>query len=258
MLTLYCDDSGTHAQSPVAVAACYVAPVLQWEHFVKDWNSANEAENFGVFHMADFVAKKEQFARPEWLDNEKRKRIICRLINIIGTRAKHGFFSAIEKEGYDREVPQEFRDKRKLGNNHYTFAVRMAMAKMLKWRMTYGYTTQPIEFVFDQLSKGKGEINQVFEAALKEGAEKALLHGVSRDAGWSFQSKAKILPLQAADILAWESLHYMQKVFLPEEKEKPRKSYLALLEKPLGRSYHDGESLRRWVAAVKERTGGRW
>jgi hypothetical protein len=26
----------------------------------------DEAENFGVFHMADFVARKEQFAATEW------------------------------------------------------------------------------------------------------------------------------------------------------------------------------------------------
>ncbi|MGB9468388.1 MAG: hypothetical protein WBQ59_03485, partial [Candidatus Acidiferrum sp.] len=139
MFTLYCDDSGTHSQSPFAIAACFVAPAVQWERFVNDWNTANKAENFGTFHMADFVAHKMQFVLPEWKDEDKRSRTIKRLISVINIRRQQGFFSAVEKSGYDAEVPQFLRQERKLGNNHYTFAVRMCMAKVLKWRMKYKY-----------------------------------------------------------------------------------------------------------------------
>ena len=132
MLSLYCDDSGTHDASPFAVAACLVAPVIQWEHFVKDWEAADAAEEFGVFHMADFVARRKQFAQPKWLDQEKRERTLKRLINIITTRRKMSFYSVVEKAGYDAEVPRTMRKRYKLGNNHYSFAVRMCMAKVLK------------------------------------------------------------------------------------------------------------------------------
>jgi len=256
MFALYCDDSGTHAQSPIAVAAGFVAPMLQWEHFRKDWKAADAAERFGVFHMADFVAHQKQFALPEWRDERKRDRTLRRLINIITTRSHLGFFAAVEKSGYDDEVPQALREKLKLGNNHYTFAVRMCMAKVLKWRTKYGHK-EPIKFVFDQMSKGKGEINAVFEEALREGDEQALLHGISRDPGWSFESKGTTLPLQAADILAWETLHYMQKVYLPDVKETIRKSYSALI-KISDRGYHNRETLRKLVAHIKNRTGGTW
>ena len=253
MFTFYCDDSGTHSQSEIAVAACFVAECIQWEHFVKDWNRANDAENFGVFHMTDFVAKKKQFASPEWQDDEKRDRTIKRLINIITTRRRMGFFTAVEKAGYDAEVPRDLRDRFKLGNTHYTFAVRMCLAKVLKWRMKYGYK-EPVQFVFDQISKGTGDIGAVFEMALKEGDEQALVHGISRETGWSFQSKAVILPLQAADILAWEALRHMQKVYLPESKQSPRKSYLALVERAMDKGYHDRETLRNWVAHLRSRS----
>ena len=65
MLTLYCDHSGTHRASDVAVAACYVATVEQWDEFRRNWNEANERENFGVFRMADFVGRQKQFASAE-------------------------------------------------------------------------------------------------------------------------------------------------------------------------------------------------
>jgi hypothetical protein len=206
--------------------------------------------------MADFVARKRQFALPEWQDDQKRHRTLCRLINIIVTRARHGFYSAVEKLAYDEEVPQVFKDKRKLGNNHYTFAVRMCMAKVLKWRMNYKYG-QPIEFVFDQMSKGKGEVNAVFDSLLEEGDEAALVHGVYKN-GWSFESKEAVWPLQAADILAWESLHHMRKVRLAKQPEELRASYAELMKIPTGKGIHDRETLRRWVEHIRTRTGGRW
>lgn len=255
MVTLYCDDSGTHAESPFAVAGCFVAPVLQWDHFTKDWQRANDAEGFGVFHMADFVAKKKQFAAPEWQDEDKRARTIKRLVNIVNTRRQVGFVTVVDKAGYDSEVSRAMREKFKLGNNHYSFAVRMSMAKVLKWRMKYKYT-EPIQFVFDQLTKGKGEIDAIFEDALEEGDEQALVHGISRDAGWSFQNKAIVLPLQGADILAWEGLYYMKNSYV--SGAKMRKSFKTLLDGPVQEGLHDGNSLRKWVAHVRERTGEHW
>jgi hypothetical protein len=257
MFALYCDDSGTHQQSPFAVAACFVADVVQWEHFVKDWNEANEVEKFGTFHMAAFVAKQKQFALPEWQDEEKRDRTLKRLITIIKTRRRMGFFAVVEKSGYDAEVPPGMRERYKLGNSHYSFAVRMVMAQVLKWRRKYGYR-EPIQFVFDQMSKGKGEINAIFEKALNEGDEQALVHGISREAGWSFQSKSEVVPLQAADVLAWESLHDMRSVFLAGRGEARRKSFQALLEGPIYRGFHDAQTLRDWVRHVKERTNASW
>jgi hypothetical protein len=257
MFTFYCDDSGTHSESPFAVAACFIAPILQWEHFERDWKTANDSEGFGVFHMADFVAKQAQFAAPEWLDETKRDRTLKRLINIINTRRQVGFYAVVEKAGYDAEVPQPMRGAHDLGNNHYSFAVRMCMAKVLKWRMRYGYK-DPVKFVFDRMSKGAGEINAIFEQALKEGDEKALAHGISREVGWSFENKSKFIPLQAADILAWEALYHMRRVFLAHSQTARRKSFQALSERLTEGGYHDSDSMRKWVAHVRARTNATW
>lgn len=87
MITLYCDDSGTHGKSMVAVAGCYLSTVAQWAEFQSNWNTASQREHFGVFHMADFVARQEQFSTPEWSKSHKRDRTIRSLINIIKTSA---------------------------------------------------------------------------------------------------------------------------------------------------------------------------
>jgi hypothetical protein len=88
---------------------------------------------------------------------------------------------------------------------------------------------------------------------LKEGAEKYLCENGIRRNGCSFQNKAEVLPLQAADILAWETLHYMRKVYLPPEKEAVRKSYGELIKVGMDPGYHNRKSLKTPVEEVKKR-----
>ena len=132
MFTLYCDDSGTDAGSEVAVAGCYIASVEQWDKFRENWGRANDCEHFGVFHMADFVAKQEQFREPEWQDEKKRDRTIKRLINIIQTRAQFGIACAVVKSAYDEVVTPDLRKRhdKLFGKNHYTFVVRHCIAQI--------------------------------------------------------------------------------------------------------------------------------
>ena len=138
MFTLYCDDSGTHPKSDVAVSACCISTVEQWTEFKRNWDEANQRENFGVFHMADFVAKQAQFSSPEWNDQAKRDRTIQALINLIKTRSQMGFSAVVVKSAYD-EVIVGGQLREKFGDNHYAFAVRLCTAMINRWREKYKY-----------------------------------------------------------------------------------------------------------------------
>jgi hypothetical protein len=147
MFTLYCDDSGTHKGSDIAVAGCYIASVEQWEQFKRNWQEINEKEHFGVFGMADFVAHKLQFADPDWQDDAKRARTIRALIGTIKVRAQMGFSAAVVKSAFD-EVAAKQSDKirKQLGDNHYAFAIRLCTGMVDRWREQYGYR-EPIQYV---------------------------------------------------------------------------------------------------------------
>jgi hypothetical protein len=244
MFTLYCDDSGTHSESDIAVAACYISTVEQWTEFNRNWNEVNARENFGVFHMADFVAKKEQFASLEWNDQTKRDRTLPALINIIKTRARIGFSVVIVKSAYD-DVIVGGKLREKCGDNHYAFAVRICTAMVDRWRKRHHYEA-PVEYVFDRLSKGKGDINALFDKLLLGGDIALKQYGVYKGC-WSFQDKAQVLPLQAADIWAWENYRYMRDCVMPAVKSIPRKSYLELRNSPAQVKYHVKESLEELV-----------
>jgi Protein of unknown function (DUF3800) len=253
MFTLYCDDSGTHPKSEVAVAACYVSTVEQWTECKRNWDEANQREHFGVFHMSDFVAKQEQFAAPEWENQAKRDRTVQLLINLIKTRATFGVAAVVDKAAYD-EVIVNGHLQSKFGDNHYAYCIRICTAMVNRWREKYHYG-EPIQWVFDRLSKGKGDIDAMFNTLLSGGEDAMKRYGIYKDC-WSFQDKAQVTQLQAADIWAWENYKYSVDSFFPRHNGRPykppRKSYLALNDSPCMVKYHVRESLQELVKQVSD------
>lgn len=252
MFTLYCDDSGTHKASDIAVAGCYISTVEQWAHFKRNWKEVDEREHFGVFRMADFVAKKKQFAPPEWQDEEKRNRTIRALISTIRTRTQIGFSVAILKSAYDKVIlPSDLRDR--FGDNHYALAVRICTGLVDSWRQKYGYR-EPVEYVFDRCSEGKGDIDAMFNVLVKGGEDALGRYGIYKDC-WSFQDKADTVPLQAADIWAYENFRYMRDCFVPSLESKnirrPRRSYSELRKSPVEVRYHVRHTLEKLLEQTR-------
>jgi hypothetical protein len=194
--SLYFDDSGTHPESDVAIAACYIGRLESWERLVDDWKLARQVEAFTVFGMADILGGKNEFRG--W-GEARRDRLIRRLITITRCRADIGVAVAVPKVAYDKVIQGKIRDR--FGKFHYTFAVRSCLTQIKGWRERHGITA-PIQYVFDQMSEGKGEITAALDYHI--GTGRAALSGLERG-GYSFRSKRGSEPLQAADILAHET-----------------------------------------------------
>jgi hypothetical protein len=204
---IYFDDSGTHAESNIVVAVCYIASNYQWTHFVRNWNEAREEEGFDVFHMADFMQPSHKKIEPycHW-DDQKRTRVYKRLATIIRVRARHGFGIAFNKKDYDDFATDEV--KRHYAKDHYAYAAKCLIGLIKQWRVRWN-VTKPMAYIFDQMPKGKGgkgEIMAVWESIGDDYAT-ARDHGLVKN-GYSFQDKAIFKPLQAADILAWNMYNH--------------------------------------------------
>jgi hypothetical protein len=65
-------------------------------------------------------------------------------------------------------LPDDVRPR--IGKNHYTFAIRMCVAFIEKWRQRYEYR-EPMQYVFDRLSKGKGDIDDALSIAASGGSD---------------------------------------------------------------------------------------
>ncbi len=252
---IYWDDSGTHKQSPIAVATCYVATKEQWERFELDWDEARQRGGFDVFHMADFMATPGNKGKPFWdWDKNKKNQVYFRIANIINNRVRMGFAVAVPKNAYDLYAPDRFR--REYAKGHYAFAVKCCMGMVGKWHETYA-KGQGIKYVFDKMGKGCGEIQDIWKMAAQEPIEAGKC-GLCPD-GYSFQSKRDFNPLQAADILAWN----MYAAILDGPKHG-RPAYLrpyfkVLTEgRPMGIGFFDEQEMKSFFDQQKEyesRTG---
>jgi hypothetical protein len=221
MVTVYFDDSGTHAQSEVAVASCFISDIRRWKGFESAWGALLDREKIRDegFHMTDFVARGKPFIG--W-DEERRDSLICDLISEITKpdAVLIGMTAAVIKKDYDRFVTGRLREK--LSDSHYTFAVQNCLALIERWRLEMR-DTQPYEYVFDMMGKGKNKINDLFDSILEN---KLSMHFGVELRGWSFQDRKSILPLQASDILAWESGKYIREA----QPEVARRSLQAMFK----------------------------
>ena len=176
--TVYFDDSGTHNESDIAVAACFLSDVPRWTDFEKAWNAA--LHDAGLldkgFHMADFVARQSPY---RWNDPSKHDEVIKKLIGIINDHALGGMVTAVSKADYDQTIQGKLREK--LGSRHYTFAIQGCLAQIEEWLRGSTFSGEAIGYVFDQMGKGKNEINNLFDDLL---ANKLAVHfGIDRTGG---------------------------------------------------------------------------
>ena len=230
----YCDDSGTDANTPVAVAACYIASREQWDFFVRNWDEVREREGFDVFHMCEFMAKPEAGHKPfcDW-DNIQKDRVYKKLASIINTRISRGFAIAVPKAPFDRFVFQEFKDG--FAADHYTWAIRTMLDVISDWRAG-NQIYDPMQYIFHHGSLSQDRIEQIWKSESKLNSDlTAVRYGMSPD-GIQFQDDALFKPLQAADIFAWQVQNHMRRsvmVGIPSSARKAHPNVRMTLENKL-------------------------
>jgi len=201
-LTAYFDDSGTHTSSPVALVAAWVSPAPQWKKLVREWNKAKDEFGFQTLHMAELMANnpKSEFADKDYWNEGRKAKLLKRLREIIGKHAGQGFENSVTRKDYDDLVKGENRPH--LGHFHYTYAVEGCIGEIEKWRTSKGIH-EPTEYVFDRMTKGsaKKEIGRTFKDA-EQFENNLYRYGIYKGCH-SFRDKSEIVPLQAADLLAW-------------------------------------------------------
>jgi hypothetical protein len=238
----YWDDSGTHNESLIAIAATFVVDAGQVEAFERDWREARRVEGFNVFHMADFNGSFDEFADPHWADEDKRKRTLNRLICIAKTRSRFCASTAVDRTAYT-EVILSDPVLRKMCGGHYTFAVHGCLDIVKQWRQQYA-PAKKLKYIFDRMSKGKGEIIAIFDDYNEYPDNKiGAIPG-----GFAFEDKKEVVELQAADIFAWHMFQQMQEHELRGLPIRPELSYL--MGMPHQTTYYTRSALEKFKTGI--------
>jgi hypothetical protein len=212
----YFDDSGTSSTSDMAIAACYVSTEGGWRRFVKEWDAARYEEGFDYFHMSAFRAPRTQGEKPwcDW-DDAKKDRVYKRLTSIINDNKRIGIATAVPKSAYDL-VPEKIR--RYYGREHYTFALRICLIEIHLWRERIR-NFLPMQYFFDWETPGSLKRREITTAFEDMHPDYQKMFGLDTG-GFGFQKKECFKPLQAADILAWQTHKYIPKIYPNNETQE--------------------------------------
>jgi hypothetical protein len=199
MITAYLDEAGTDNKKPAVAVGCYLASQEGWYRFNPLWAKLKEQEHIGYFHRTDQESCKAQF---EGWTIDRKIRVYQEQHKIIHTHAQHGLGCAVIKTDYEEVIVG--KDRELLGNA-YEFCLRHCLSAITNFANRIGYNDD-IAYVFEAGAEGENHFN----AFMKSAYDAPVLRGQHRIGSWTFADKRKLLPLQAADALAYELAKEME------------------------------------------------
>ena len=196
MFTAYLDDSGSPDDTLAVVVAGFVASDEQWERFERNWNATLKQFGVPLFHMREFAHSVGAFYKFKG-NREDREWLLRQLLSHIKLRVRHSCGHAV--------IMNDFR---KVSSSHameaiditpYSLCGRTCLASVSAWAKRWGIAESQIRYVFEDGSRGKGTLEQ----------------RILRDKGITpeFKKKHESIPLQAADLFAYELLAGNRAIF---------------------------------------------
>jgi len=204
MLRLYIDDSKDDRETAV-VAAGYLASDEQWEGFIAKWDSAlaeagmaPTAWNTRVFHMTDFENSHLRPRSPfhSW-EKPRKAEFMARLIQIIADHTQYGFTLCVPVNDYWRGVAFWSPEYRRL--DPFAFA-NWEIMKVIRDRLVSTNSAEKVTYFTDTVTK-RDDIDFLMRS-LESNPEHSRDFRLHR---WLWAKVSKDTPMQASDVLAYES-----------------------------------------------------
>jgi Protein of unknown function (DUF3800) len=217
MLTAYFDDSGTSDNDPVVAVGGYVASTTMWDTFNSRWRELLLRNGIKRMRRADLENLVGEFA--DW--NPDRRTAFVKKAHAIIKRCTYAPLGvAIVKKDFEDSFPSN-STARKFG--FYGWGAHGCVATLGEWCRKYN-KREPIHIVFESGTKGQEQVNRTLKILAEQPDTRHL------DAcrfTWTFADKS-ILPLQAADVVAYEFYKFIKNEIVDFRKRKVRLSALDL------------------------------
>jgi hypothetical protein len=194
----FADDSGSgkgSKQGNVFVLAGFISTADKWERFSNDWEEVCDRDpKTPDFHMVEAYRIKGRY---HWKDEATRDAKIRELVNIITARADYRVDAVVGRPNYDQIVrgrlPKEIDDPYFI----CFYSVILGTAHLLNKLGVDG----KVHWIFDE--QGPIGIEAVrWYAWIRDSVPPEVAARLGSTP--MFEDDNKILPLKAADILAWQ------------------------------------------------------
>ena len=194
MLKAFVDDSGSGGESPWFVLAGYVGTVEGWDAFDPQWRAALDAPP----RIQYFKGHEAESLRPDgqWsgVTKEERDKKIDALVEIIHRYAHRAIYIRVRQKDYD-DIIKEYVPCEWDNAYYYLFQCFVAAAMATEKYLGSG---DPLDFVFDSHESFQKPSERLY------GYMQCMEQFAGRIINVSYRDEKRFLPLQAADLLAWQ------------------------------------------------------
>lgn len=217
MLSAYFDDSGTHGTSGIVVVGGLVGNEDAWSSLEPEWRRLLDYYDLSAFHMTDCDNGKGEFIG--W-PRGKCDRAIYEFRQLILERNLWAATAAVCRPHWNEVVRPDLRPI--LGNPD-EFCADECMQEALSFRQIDESATD-IALIFDCRANWKDMIQKHAESYLRDG------YGGLNVVSVTFGKAKKLIPLQAADMIAYETYRYATKWWESGLRPEARPHFKRILE----------------------------
>jgi hypothetical protein len=241
------DDSGNEPTKPHFILAGFVAPAANWVALASEWQAALDTPpKLDYFKMNEAARLKGQFDPQNGWDEAKRDDRLISFTRIIRKYVGIRIHAKICHADFDAHIKSIPVPKRMLfTDSPYTLLFQQIILAMAVRGDLYG-VIGPCDFIFDQQVGFSEEITDQwsqFKDTVKRSSRSDLPALVGNLP--EFKDEKSYLPLQAADLYAWQMRNYFAlnktpKIIVPANKVLGQLVQIPEIE----RSYEKDEVLR--------------
>jgi hypothetical protein len=191
----YFDESGTHAEAAVTMIAGYVATAEVWAVISEAWASElAPLSDYGInwFHTGDCLHGARGWRR---VPRAKRDHLVERLSNILAASEVSAVWAGVNADQWDQHTSPAFKVR---FPKPYDLCFH-EVVRQLWWWSRHNADGTPIRIVFAEQKEYQNRSIAIHEAWRRH-------PDVDRFIGsLTFSSPRKLIPLQTADLLAFEA-----------------------------------------------------
>jgi hypothetical protein len=215
-LIAYLDESGIHADSRILALGGWVGAAEEWERLSRQWRNVLSRYGVQAFHFASCENARGEFAG--W-SRGRKEQLVKEVIAAVNRRDLRGFCAAIVMPEY-REVVTGSATSLEEKQRPYLVCLQYCVEMISK------LAPRPVRYVLDRQEEFDSYAIATFER-IKE------LHPdwAEKMGDISYVAKTDLAPLQAADLLAYETAKSLNNR-LYDPGRPFRKSMLALASRP--------------------------
>ena len=218
MLRAYFDETGIHQGSPLVMITGIVAPESFYEPFENDWSTALIKWGISDFHASRCFRREKQF---EPFEEWQRNSMFCDFARVIAKHLPTVVNSTSKTVVWD--ATSQFI--REIFVRPYGMCFEHVVQQLIQWSHEQG-SQESIALVFADQVEYQHHADRTYAAYRDNEQYGELL------AGLSFYPAARVMSLQAADLLAYEMFRYHAP--RAEGREQPiRESMKILLDSDL-------------------------